>query len=88
MLFFLFYELRTQTYILLKPKYPRIETEGSSNGKESACHTGDIDSTHGLGRSPGEGNGHPLQCSCLENYMDRPWGRKESDTTERLTYRN
>ena len=56
MLFFLFYELRTQTYILLKPKYPRIETEGSTNGKESACNAGDTDSIRGLGRSPGEGN--------------------------------
>ena len=36
----------------------------------------------GLGRFPGEGNGNPLQYSCLENSMDRPWGHKESDTTE------
>ena len=42
-----------------------------------------------LGRSPGGGNGNPLQYSCLENSMDRgawvgynPWGRKESDMTE------
>ena len=34
---------------------------------------------------PGEGNGNPLQYSCLENSMDRPRGRKESDTTESLT---
>ena len=47
----------------------------------------------GSGRSPGEGNGNPLQYSCLENPMDRgawratcPWGRKESDLTERLTH--
>ena len=41
----------------------------------------------GLGRSPEEGNGHPLQYSCLENSEDRgysPWGCKESDATERL----
>ena len=40
----------------------------------------------GLGRSPGEGNGNTLQYSCLENSMDRPWGHKESDMTERLTH--
>ena len=44
---------------------------GSSDGKESACKAGDRDSTPGLGRSPGEGNGNPLQYSCLENPMDR-----------------
>ena len=44
------------------------------NGRESACNTGDPDSTPGLGRSPGEGNGNPTQASkysCLENSMDR-----------------
>ena len=44
---------------------------GSSNGKESACNVGDLGSIPGLGRSPGEGNGNPLQYSCLENPMDR-----------------
>ena len=34
---------------------------------------------------PLEKNVYPLQCSCLENSMDYPWGRKESDTTERLS---
>ena len=42
-----------------------------SIGKESACSDGDLGSTPGLGRSPGEGNGYPLQDSCLENPMDR-----------------
>ena len=42
-----------------------------SNGTESACNMGDPDSIPGLGRSPGEGNGNPLQYSCLENPMDR-----------------
>ena len=41
-----------------------------SAGKESACNTGDLSSIPGLGRSPGEGNGHPLQYSGRENYMD------------------
>ena len=43
----------------------------SSVGKESACNPGDPGSTPGLGRSPGQGNGNPLQYSCLENPMDR-----------------
>ena len=43
----------------------------SSVGKESACNAGDLGSIPGSGRSPGEGNGNPLQYSCLENLMDR-----------------
>ena len=38
-------------------------------GKKSACNSGDAVSIPGLGRSPGEGNGYPLQYSCLENPM-------------------
>ena len=45
---------------------------GGSDGKASACNAGDPGSIPGLGRSPGEGNGNPLQYSCLENSMD--WG--------------
>ena len=41
------------------------------SGKESACNTGDLDSTPELGRSPGGGHGNPLQYSYLENSMDR-----------------
>ena len=44
---------------------------GGSDGKESACNAGDLGSIPGLGRSPGEGNGNPLQYSCLESPMDR-----------------
>ena len=44
---------------------------GGYDGKEPACNAGDSDSIPGLGRSPGEGNGYPLQYSCLENSMDR-----------------
>ena len=36
----------------------------------SACNAGDLGSIPGLGRSPGEGNGNPIQYSCLENLMD------------------
>ena len=47
---------------------------GGSDSKEYACNAGDSDLILGLGRSPGEGNGSPLQYSCLENPMDRgPW---------------
>ena len=46
-------------------------TPGSSDGKEAAYNAGDPRSILGLGRSPGEGNGNPLQYSCLENPMDR-----------------
>ena len=44
---------------------------GGSDGKVSAHNAGDPGSIPGLGRSPGEGNGHPFQYSCLENPMDR-----------------
>ena len=43
----------------------------ASDGKESACNAGDLCSILGSGKSPGEGNGSPLQYSCLENPMDR-----------------
>ena len=57
---------------------------GGSAGKESARSAGELGSIPGLGRSPGEGNGSPLQYSGLENPMDSPQGGRESDTTERL----
>ena len=44
---------------------------GSLDGKVSAYNVGDLGSIPGSGRSPGEGNGNPLQYSCLENSMDR-----------------
>ena len=43
---------------------------GGSDDKASACNAGDPGSIPGSGRSPGEGNGNPLQHSCLENPMD------------------
>ena len=44
---------------------------GGSDDKASACNVEDLGSSPGLGRSPGEGNGNPLQYFCLENPMDR-----------------
>ena len=44
---------------------------GVSVGKEAACNAGDLGLIPGSGRSPGEGNGNPLQYSCLENSMER-----------------
>ena len=44
---------------------------GGSDSKASAYNVGDPGSIPGSGRSPGEGNGNPLQYSCLENSMDR-----------------
>ena len=56
-------------------------------GKASACNVGDLGLIPGPGRSPGEGNGNPLQYSCLKNSMGyNPWGCKQSDTTERLHF--
>jgi len=48
-----------------------INLPGGSDDKVSACNAGDPCLTPGLGRSPGEGNGNPLQYSWLENSMDR-----------------
>ena len=53
-----------------------------SDGKESAFNARDSSWIPGFGRSPGEGNGNQLWYSCLENSMDRPWGRKEADMSE------
>ena len=47
-----------------------VQVPGASKVKASASNAGDWGSIPGLGRSPGEGNGNPLQCSCLEDPMD------------------
>ena len=58
--------------LCFSPTYPVLFLfPGSSDGKESACNVEDLYSFPGSGRSPGEGNGNPLQYSCLENPMDR-----------------
>ena len=48
-----------------------MDFPGGSDSKESACNAIDVVLIPGLGRSPGEGNGNPLQYSCLGNPMDR-----------------
>ena len=66
---------------------------GGSDGKESACNSGDPGSVPGSGNTPEEGNGNPLQYSCLENSMDggtwqatyNLWSYKELGMTERIT---
>ena len=64
---------------------------GGSDGRESACNAGDQGLIHGLGRSPGDGHGYPLQYSGLENSIDRGAWRAtihsvtKSDMTEQLT---
>ena len=56
---------------------------GGSDCKESACNVGAPGSIPGLGRSPGEGNGNPLQYSCLENFIDRgAWRAKVHGVAE------
>ena len=54
--------------------YKSLGFPGGSDGKESACSAGDPCSIPGPGRSSLEGNGYPLQYSCLENSMDRAGG--------------
>ena len=53
------------THIYIYTHFP-----GGSDGKTSACNVGDLGSIPGSGKFPGEGNGNPLQYSCLENPMD------------------
>ena len=79
-LIFVSVSLKYSSFTLLCEGFP-----GGSDGKKSACSAGDPGSIPGSGRSPGEGNSYPLQYSCLENSVVRPWGCKEPDTTERLT---
>ena len=57
---------------------------GGSDGKVSAHNAGDLGLIPGLGRSPGEGNGNPLQYSCLENSMDGGGGGLQSMGSQRV----
>ena len=75
--------------ILVHIKYPAALLLGlscSSSDKASACNAGDQGSVPGSGRSSGEGNGSPLQYSCLENSMDREaWQATVRGVTKRQT---
>ena len=63
------------SYFSIEPVYFTLASfPGGSDGKESAYNAGDLGLFPGLGRSPGEGNGNPLQYSCLENPMSRGGG--------------
>ena len=72
--------------------YASLGFSGGSDGEESVCNEGDLDSIPGLRRSPGGGHGNPFQCSCLENPHGQrslvgysPWGREESDMIEQIS---
>ena len=74
---------------MLKASFLELMFLGGSAGTESACNVGDLGSIPGLGRYSGEGNGYPLQYSCLKDSKDRGawWApvhrdHKESDTTK------
>ena len=60
-----------QSFVFYQFKRIDVSKSGGSDGKESACNVGDLGLIPELGRSPGGGNGHPLQYSCLQNPMDR-----------------
>ena len=69
-------DISASCLILSGSFFPQLELSfvgfcGGSDGKESACSSGDPGSILGWRRSPGEGNGYPLQCSCLGNLMNR-----------------
>ena len=66
---------------ILSSKFP-----GGSDSKESACSVGDGGSIPGLGRDPGEGNGHLLQYCCLENPRDRGACRLQSMRSQRVRH--
>ena len=66
-------------FLLFQPGFP-----GGSDGKESACNSGDPGLIPRSGRSPGKGNDNPLQYSCLENPMTEEPGRLQSMGSQRV----
>ena len=78
----------SELIIQVMNKYNQVEGfSGSSDGKESSCNAKDPGLIPGSGRAPGEGNGNPLQYSCLTNPMDRgacPFGRLQSIGLQRV----
>ena len=65
-----FYATGKNVLIVMVPILINKDVFSGSDSKVSVCNAGDPGSIPGLGRSPGEGNGSPLQYSCLENPMD------------------
>ena len=77
-------QVQISSYKINKLQGCKSDFPGGSVGKESACNAGDLGSIPGSGRSPGEGNGNPLQYSCLENpRMEEP-GRLQSMGSQRV----
>ena len=88
-LFSLFHSINNSMCSYLVENKGCLIFPGGSDRKASAYSAGDLGSIPGSGRSPGEGNGNPLQYSCLEKSHGQrslvgnsPWGHKEPDTTE------
>ena len=83
-------DIRVHAFLYYTCPPPMQGLPGGSDVKECACNVGDPGSIPGLGRSPGEGNGNPLQHSCLENPVDRGAGPATvhgvADTTEQLPH--
>ena len=82
------WEIRIDIYTV-DTMYKIDRASWGSDSKESACSAGDLGSIPALGRCLGERNGNPLQCSSLQNSMDRgawransPWSRKDLDMNE------
>ena len=78
--------LDAYVYVRLYHSFLLSASLGDSDSKESACNTGNPGSITELKRSPGEGNGYPLQYSCLENSIDRgAWQTTVHGLTESQT---
>ena len=69
---------------LLKDYHTQVGFPCGSGGKESVCNVGDPGLIPGSGRSPGEGNGNPLQCSCWEIPWTEKPGRLQSMRSQRV----
>ena len=71
-------------FYLRRNRKPSLGFPGGSDSKASACSAGDLGSTPGLGGSPGEGHGNPLQDACLQNSTDRGAWRLQSMGSPRV----
>ena len=82
-------EVKTQSRKIARDRLPTpvfMGFPGGSDGKESTCNVRDLGSIPGLGRSPGEGHGNPLQYCYLENSMNRgAWWATVREVVKSLT---